>query len=44
MCIDINYENEKIMKEDVLKPIKKTLDKTNEEIKEICHNCKNYLL
>lgn len=44
LCIDINYENEKIMKEDELKAIKKMLNKTNAEIKEICHKCKNYPL
>ncbi len=44
LCIDINYENEKIMKEDELKLIKKMLNKTNTEIKEICRNCKHYPL
>mgnify|MGYP000062232123 CR=1 FL=1 len=44
LCIDINYENEKIMKEDELKAIKKMLKKTNEEIKVICKNCKHYPL
>ncbi|WP_339061233.1 hypothetical protein [Tepidibacillus marianensis] len=44
LCIDINYENEKIVKEDELKAIKKILNKTNEEIKEICQNCKHYPL
>lgn len=44
LCVDINYENEKIMKEDELKAIKKILNKTNEEIKTICRNCPNYPL
>lgn len=44
LCVDINYENEKIMKEDELKAIKKMLKKTNAEIKETCQNCKHYPL
>lgn len=44
LCVDINYENEKIMKEDELKAIKKILNKTNEDIKAICRNCSNYPL
>jgi ribosomal protein S1 len=44
LCVDINYENEKIMKEDELKAIKKALKKSNEEIKVICENCQYYPL
>ena len=44
LCVDINYENEKIMKEDGLKAIKKALNMSNEEIKAICENCKYYPL
>ena len=42
LCIKINYENENLLKPNKLKNVKKALNMTNDEIKQICINCKHY--
>ena len=41
-CTKINYENEKMLKQENLKAIKKALHMTSDEIRQICKNCKFY--
>ena len=42
ICIKINYENEQIMKLDKLETVKKALNMTSAEIKQICKSCEQY--
>ncbi len=43
-CVDINYELEKIIKENELKFIRRILVTNNKEIQNICIKCLNYPL
>ena len=44
LCTKINYENEKMLKQDKLRAIKKTMKMTSGEIRNICKRCKHYPL
>ena len=42
LCEKINYENEKMLKQDKLKTVKKALNMTSDEIKQICKSCDHF--
>jgi len=42
LCIKINYENEQLMKPDKLETVKKELNMTSDEIKQLCKSCERY--
>jgi hypothetical protein len=41
LCIDINYQRLRLVKEDVLAEVKRTIKKTNDEISRVCEGCPN---